>query len=178
MPNLTIGTAQCSFDTGETYGSVKPTYDTANYVAYSDCVVANKGNEFEIETSQSSLLVSFEEGCQAKIGNAFFILKSAASITLPSNQTVYLCLNINKGNQDGNKADIVLRTQSSIVREDIYGNGIERDLPIYKITTSASGVSQIQDLRKIVGYSYIVSESEYEALTTKEEKAIYDIYED
>ena len=178
MPNLARGTAQCSFDTGATYGTITPSIDTANFnMSASDCVVANKGDMFTLQQTQGSLVVSFTSGSQARIGGAFFLLKSSASVTLQANQEQYICLTIDKGQQDGYKADITLKSLSQIQRGALYGGGSVRDLPIYKITASTSTITSITDMRKIVGNVYDVTESEYETLT-KENYAIYNIYED
>lgn len=175
---LERGTIQTSFDRSETYGNITPSIDVANYnMPISDCIVANKGDMFTINTTQSSLVASFDEGSQARIGGAFYLIKESASIELEANQTQYVCLEINTGNLDGNTGDIVLKTQSQISKGDLYVDGV-RDLPIYKITTTSTGVSTIEDLRTICGNTYNVSETEYEAITTKEQYAIYNVYED
>lgn len=179
MPNLTRGTAQCSFDTGDTYGNITPSIDTGNFnMLVSDCVLANKGNMFTLGQTQGSLIISFAANNQAKIGGAFWILNSSASITLEANQEQYVCLTIDKSQQEGSKADITLKTLAQITKGNLYGADSVRDLPIYKITTSTTSISSVVDMRKIQGNTYQVSESEYEALTTKENYATYEIYED
>lgn len=177
MANLARGTAQCTFDTGETYGTVTPSYDTAiRNSPYSDCVM-NAGNKFQMSYTSSSLLVSFTSGSIAKVGGCYWALKSATNITLQSNSTVYVCLEINKANQDGSKADIVLKTLAQISHGDLYGNDNVRDYPIYKVTTNSSGVSSIEDLRFIISDTNVESETAYDSLT-KRNYSIYDIYED
>lgn len=177
MPNLTRGTAQCNFDTGETYGSVSPSYDVAlQNIPYSDGI-SGAGDSFALNYTQSSLLVSFNAGSIAKVGGAFWVLKSNASITLQANQEQLVCLTIDKGQQDGSKADITLKTQAQVQKGILYGANSVRDLPIYKITTNASGVSTVVDLRKITKENYLYTESEFEGITT-DNNTRYEVKED
>ncbi|MBQ0113741.1 MAG: hypothetical protein KBT03_11485 [Bacteroidales bacterium] len=177
MPNISRGTAQCSYDKGDTYGNVAPSYDVAiANVPYSDGITG-AGDKFEVEYTSSSLLISFSAGSIAKVGGAFWVLKSGASITLQGNQEQYVCLTIDKGQQDGSKADITLKTQSQIQKGILYGSGSIRDLPIYKITTNASGVASIVDLRKITKENYLLTETEMES-TTPDSETRYEVRED
>lgn len=169
MPNLTRGTAQCSYDKGETYGNIVPNYDVAvRNSPLSDCVMS-VGDKFDLGYTSSSLLVSLSSGSIAKVGGAYWVLKDDCSITLEPNQEQYLCLTIDKGQQDGSKADITLKTLSQIQKGILYDDGSVRDLAIYKITTNASGVATIVDLRYIVKETYGLKLSEYEALTPDSE---------
>lgn len=178
MPNLTRGAAQCRFDLGETYGTITPSYDAAsNATQFADCVL-DAGDKFALNYTQSSLLVSFSSGCLAKVGGSFWALKESASITLPQNQTIYICLTIDKSQQDGSKADITFKSLAQIQRGVIYAGGTVRDVPIYKVTTNATGVSGIEDLRKIVRYDILSSEIEYELEHISGDNNAYSIYEE
>ena len=179
MANLPRGAAQCSFDTGDEYGNIISIYDVANLNCLgSDLVIANKGDCFNLTRYSQALYVELHEGSQAKVGGAFWVLKQDVTIDLEPNQTQYLCLNIDKSRQIGNRADILLKSSSEIIKGDLYGNGTVRDLPLYKIVTNSSSITDIEDLRLIVGNYYRLKESEYDALTIKEHYATYDVRED
>lgn len=125
-------------------------YDGGVYaVATTDCVIQGVGDEFAINYSSSNLNVTFNAGSQAIIGGAFFHITSNHVVELVANSTIYLCASIDLSLPDGNRGTFKLRTSSSMKQENINGNGIERDLLLYILTTDANGVTSVQDRRVI-----------------------------
>lgn len=141
---------QTLHDTGTDY-DILSQYDGGVYsVATTDCVIKGIGDEFALTYSSNSLDVQFSAGSQAIIGGSFFKVTALESITLTANSIIYLCANIDLSRPNGNRGQFVQRTSSNMKSDNINGNGITRDLLLYVITTSASGVSNVVDRRKIM----------------------------
>ncbi len=177
---------QTLHDTGSTY-QITPKMDGGTYgTAISDCVSQGIGDEFSIQYSSSSLMVQFNAGSQCIIGGAFFRTMSLEAVTLVPNSTVYLCANIDLSKPNGQTGSFVQRTASNMQSDNLNGNGVSRDLLLYVITTGANGVTNVEDKRvirgdgtAINGYNFVViSESEYDALVTKDVNTIYYTFED
>lgn len=178
---------QTLHDTGSSY-PVTPRMDGGTYgTAISDCVCQGIGDEFELQYSANSRTVQFNVGSQAVIGGAFFRVTSLEAITLAANSTVYLCANIDLSRSNGSKGAFVQRTASAMQDGNLNGSGQpSRDLLLYVVTTSASGVTNVEDRRKIRGdgnslngYEIVVlSESAYESLSTKDPKTLYFTFEE
>lgn len=177
---------QTLHDTGSTY-QITPKMDGGTYgTAISDCVSQGIGDEFSIQYSSSSLMVQFNAGSQCIIGGAFFRTMSLEAVTLVPNSTVYLCANIDLSKPNGQTGSFVQRTASNMQSDNLNGNGVSRDLLLYVITTGANGVTNVEDKRvirgdgtAINGYNFVViSESEYDALATKDVNTIYYTFED
>lgn len=169
---------QCLQDTGTDY-EVPSNYDGGCYqVGKPDCVVANIGDNFTLNYQNDSLNVSFNAGSECIVGGNFIKVESTEAITLTANATIYLCATIDKSLPNGQKALISQRTSSNMQKGSINGADNVRDMLLYVITTSDSGVVSVVDKRVIVGNTYRVSESEYNAIQSKEPYADYDIFED
>lgn len=178
---------QCLFDTGDTY-KVLPNFDGAVYdvAVGADCICGGVGDEFTLTYSASSLTVSFHAGSEAVIGGAFFKVTEDQTVTLSANSTIYLCARIDKTQPNGQHACFALNTESSIQKQNLNGSGTIRDLLLYTVTTSANGVTAIQDKRVIrtsestqVGglTLWTGTQAEYDAIPSKDSKTIYFIKE-
>lgn len=163
---------------------VTPKMDGGIYQRFKDSVCAGIGDEFALTYSNSSLDVSFAAGSQAVIGGAYFRVMQQESITLTANSTIYLCANINLGNPNGSTGSFVQRTSSNMQSDNLNGTGSSRDMLLYVITTSASGVSSVQDKRVILGNEttidgltiQTISQNDYDALSPKDPNTLYFIY--
>lgn len=137
-------------DTGSDY-PISSNVDGAVYRLISkDCIIGEMGDQFKITYSATSLILTFSKGCQALIGGNAFWLTSDTSITLPANSSnFYVCLRIDTSKPNGWTGSIECLTDAAIKTGNINNGGI-RDLKLYKVTTSASGVTSCTDLRNIV----------------------------
>lgn len=176
---------QTLHDTGDSY-PITPKMDGGTYgTAISDCVCQGIGDEFAMSSSASSLMVQFNAGSQCVIGGAFFRVMSLEAVTLVANSTIYLCANIDLSKPNGSTGSFVQRTASNMQSDNLNGAGTSRDLLLYIITTGANGVTNVEDRRvikgdgtSINGYNFVViSESDYEALSTKDANTIYYTFE-
>lgn len=124
-------------------------YDGAVYdvAVGGDYVIKDVGDEFTITYSGSSLDVSFTAGSEAVIGGAFFKVTDAGSVTLPSSSTFYLCARIDMSQVDGQKGSFEALTSAQMQSDNINGGSGIRDLALYEVTTSGSGVSSVTDVR-------------------------------
>ena len=177
---------QTLHDTGETY-PITPKMDGGTYgTAISDCVSAGIGDEFQISYSPSSLMVQFNAGSQAVIGGAFFRVMSLEAVTLIANSVICLCCNIDLSKPNGQTGSFVQRTASNMQSDNLNGAGVSRDLLLYIITTGANGVVNVEDKRvirgdglSINGYNFeVISESDYDALASKDANTIYYTFEE
>ena len=177
---------QTLHDTGPTY-PIKSKMDGGVYATSTpDCVIKGVGDEFTLTYASDSLNVSFRPGSQCVIGGSFFRITGDESITLPANATIYLCANIDLSRPNGQIGQFALRTSSNMRTDNINGSGTSRDLLLYVIVTGGNGVTQVQDRRvvrgdglAIGGYSIaVMSQSQYDALVTKDPNTLYHIYED
>lgn len=175
---------QCLWDTGDSY-PITPAMDGGVYgTGISDCVCQGVGDEFQITSSTTSLMIQFTEGSQAVIGGAFFRVTSLEAVTLNPNATIYLCANIDKSAPNGSHGSFVQRTASNMQSDNLNGSGVSRDLLLYVITTNATGVVNVEDKRVIKGdgtaingYGIVIcTEADYEALETKDANTLYFLY--
>lgn len=113
-----------------------------------DCVIGGKGNDFELNYSANSFSVSFAQGCQALLNGNSLWLETDISIVLPSNAVSYLCARIDPSMSNGQTGSIVALSQSAMKSQDV-NNGGTRDLLLYIVTTSGSGVTKVEDMRNI-----------------------------
>lgn len=140
---------QTLHDTGADH-DIQSKYDGGVYqVATNDCIIADIGDEFTLNYDASSLTVSFNAGSQAVIGGSFFKIVSVESITLQANSTIYLCANIDLTRPNGTRGQFVQRTLSNMKSDNLNGTGSSRDLLLYVVQTSASGVTYVEDKRVI-----------------------------
>ena len=157
-------------------------YDGASYyVAMPCCVCGGVGDEFTLNYSASSLSVTFASGSQAVVGGQFFHITEAETLTLPSNSTGYICCEIDVSQTIGNTGKIVFLTSAEIKKENINGNGTIHDMPLYLVTTGASGIVSVADARILGGEPHLqvyMTQAEYDALPVKSEMVDYNIYED
>lgn len=125
-----------------------PEVDAGVYAcAITDGVVKGIGNNFNLNYSENSLDVSFSAGSMAVICGAFFKVTSTTSVRLTANSTIYLCASIDKSVADGTKGSFVMRTISNMKSENLNASGKVRDLLLYIITTSGTGVQSVVDKR-------------------------------
>lgn len=135
-------------DSGSSY-LITSDVDCASYsVMTKDCVIGGMGNEFELTYISSSLNVTFEKGSQCIIGGCALWLQDSVDITLPASSTIYLCARVNATKPNGQTGSIECLTESEIQSGNVNSGGI-RDLLLYKIETSASGITSVGDRRYI-----------------------------
>jgi hypothetical protein len=140
---------QTLHDTGSS-NDILSKYDGGVYqVATNDCVIGGVGDEFTLQYSASSLTVSFNVGSEAVIGGSFFKVISTESITLEANSTIYLCANIDLTRPNSERGAFAQRTANNMQSDNINGTGTSRDLLLYIITTSGSGITSVEDKRVI-----------------------------
>ena len=163
-----------------------------------DCVCGGVGDEFTLNYNASSLDVTFNSGSQAIIGGGFFKVTEIESVTLPESSTIYLCARIDNSKASGSTGSIVSLTQSQMKSENLNGGGTVRDMLLYIVETSASGVTQVTNKKviktnsatgdldtrisaletKVGNYSlWVGTQTEYDAITTKDANTIYHILE-
>lgn len=166
---------QTLHDTG-TDQSVLSKYDGGVYsvAVRDDAIIEGIGDEFELNYSLDSLNVSFDAGSEAVICGSFFKVKSLTAITLVANSTIYLCANIDLSQPNGQTGSFVQRTSSNMQSDNLNGSGTSRDLLLYIITTGASGVTQVQDKRKILGANARFGGLSFTRCTTDEYEALPD----
>lgn len=176
---------QTLYDTGDDH-TVMSKYDGAVYAtAVADCVCQGIGDEFAINYAADSLNVSFNAGSQAIIGGGYFKVKSTESITLSPNTTIYLCANIDLSKPNGQTGSFVQRTASNMQSGNLNGSGTSRDLLLYTLTTSGTGVTAVTDKKVIKGNGSAISglglvtctQAQYDALETKDANTLYFITE-
>ena len=177
---------QTLHDTGDSY-QITPKMDGGTYgTAISDCVCQGIGDEFTLQYNANSLTINFAAGSQCVIGGAFFRVTSIETVTLQANSTIYLCANIDLSKANGSRGSIVQRTASDMQTDNLNGSGQpSRDLLLYIVTTSSTGVTNVEDRRKVRGDGNsingfaveILSESAYESLTP-EPNTLYFIFEE
>lgn len=196
---------QTLYDSGSTY-DIPATYDGAVYnAAVSDCICKGVGDEFRLHTNDNSLDVTFTAGSEAVIGGGFFKVVSDTSKTLDPNRTIYLCASINLANGNGERGVFVQRgSQAAILKGNLNGGDSMRDMLLYVITTSATSITSVQDMRVIKGDGgasvsgvgltlssqfltaetsndklafRVISESDYNSLETKDNNTLYFIPE-
>lgn len=176
---------QTLHDTGTDY-DIPSKYDGGVYQLLPDCVLQGIGDEFTLNYQLDSLNVSFSAGSEAVIGGAFFKVKNLEAITLTANATIYLCANIDLSRPNGQTGQFVQRTASNMRSDNINGTGTSRDLLLYIITTSSSGVVSVTNKRVIRGTQTSISglgittmtEQEYEQLPTKDNNTLYFLVEE
>lgn len=135
-------------DTGSEYPIPCEVDGSVYSLIANDCVIAGRGDEFTLNYTSSSLIASIKKGSQAILcGNAFWITTDE-SITLISNSTFYLCLRIDTSQPNGQTGLLVCLTESAMKSDNINEGGI-RDMALYQIVTSSSGVTTCTDVRKI-----------------------------
>lgn len=178
-----MGNIQTMWDTGDSY-QITPAMDGGTYQRFKDGICAGIGDEFELTYSSNSLNVSFSSGNQCIIGGAFFRTTGLEAITLSANSVIYLCSNIDKSKANGSTGSFVQRTASNMQSDNLNSAGTSRDLLLYVITTSASGVTNVIDKRVILGNQSsingygleVVTDDDYDSMTP-DQNTIYFTYE-
>lgn len=147
-----MGEARCLWDVGEDY-QISAEDDGSTYQLISgDCVIEGIGDEFTINYSDASLNISFQAGSKANVGGGFWVLEQASQLTLTESSELFICARVNKEEPYGQRASIVALTSSQISHDDLNSDdGTKRDLILYKVITSESGVSSVIDMRYIKG---------------------------
>lgn len=178
---------QTLYDTGASY-QVTSKMDGAVYdlAVGGDAVCGGIGDEFTPTYSANSLDMTFSSGSEAVIGGAYFKVTSNTTIILPANSTVYLCARINNSAQAGSTGSFQSLTQAQITQGNLNGGASTRDLLLYIVRTSASGITSVQDRRVIKtnssssygGYTvWVGTQAQYDAITTKDNTTLYFIKE-
>ena len=179
-----MGNIQTMWDTGDDY-QITPAMDGGTYQRFKDGVASGIGDEFTLTYSSNSLTVQFSAGNQCIIGGAFFRTTALEAVTLVANSTIYLCANINKTKANGSRGSFVQRTSSNMQSGNLNSTDNSRDLLLYVITTSANGVSNVEDKRVILGDSSsisgyaieVISQDDYDALVSPDANTIYYTFE-
>lgn len=164
---------------------ITPKMDGGIYQRFKDCVSAGIGDEFTLNYSANSLNVQFNAGSQAIIGGAFFRVMQLEAVTLNANTTTYLCATIDLSRANGERGLFTQRTSSNMQTDNINGTGTTRDLLLYVITTGASGVTNVEDRRVILGDEStingftisVISQSDYDDLVSTDPNTLYFIYD-
>lgn len=180
---------QTLHDTGDNY-QITPKMDGGTYgTAIADCVCRGIGDEFTMSYNASSRSIGFSAGSQAVIGGAFFKVTNDHTVQdLPANSTLYICATIDLSQNPGQTGSITVRTSLPLNSDNLNDTTIAspiRDMLLYEVTTSASGVTNVVDKRQIRGdgtaingYSVqIISQTDYETLQAKDLNTLYFIYE-
>lgn len=140
---------QCLYDNGNDY-KVQSIWDGAVYdLVGEDCIKAGTYNEFNESHTSTSLQMQIASGF-GFIGGGFFALPNAVQIELQaSTSNLYVVARIDKTRTDGEKAQVEVKTEVQLKFENLNGSGNIRDLLLYKVSTNASGITEVVDLRKI-----------------------------
>lgn len=123
-----------------------------NYLSgQTDCVFKGIGNQFAISSSVSSFSIVLGSG-EGVVGGRHVTERSDqgenTSITLSANSSGYVVIRVDLSKPAG--AEAQLMGVPTIVRQNLNNNGTIRDLPLYKYTTNAQGVSSFTDVREIL----------------------------
>ena len=179
---------QTIYDVGDDY-QITPFMDAGVYgSAIVDAVIKGIGDEFTMNWSPSSLDVTFDAGSEAVLCGSFFKItgSSPITVTLPSNDTFYLCARIDLTRNNGTRGYLAcVSTSGASTTTNLNGNDTVHDLVLYQITTSASGITGVIDKRVIqnntnstvAGYAIVVlTQQEYDALQMHNSHTLYFIY--
>lgn len=148
---------QTLHDTGNSY-LIPSKFDGAVYAsAVSDCVCEGVGEQFDLHYAADSLDVYFNAGSEAVIGGSFFKVTATDTIHLNANATIYLCAEIDLSKPNGQRGLFAQKTANNMSSQNLNGSGTTRDLLLYVITTSGSGVTAVQDKRIIRGAGTSIS---------------------
>lgn len=110
-----------------------------------DVVVGGIGNQFSLTHSTSSLVVTVASGL-AVIGGRYFYMDAPTQKSVSAGTTTIMA-HIDISQAGGNEGSII--TGNSPTTSDLNDTGTVRDLPLYRITATASGVTNVVDLRPI-----------------------------
>lgn len=122
-----------------------------------DFIIEGLGDEFAM--SYTGLVVSVESG-EAVVHGRHITADETEQITLPQNQSGYLVLRIDLTQVSG--AEAMLYATPTLTNEEINWSGNIYDMPIATFTTSNTGVTNFEDVRKIKGSFYPTKVSELE----------------
>lgn len=122
-----------------------------------DFIIEGLGDEFAM--SYTGLVVSVESG-EAVVHGRHITADEQEQITLPQNQSGYLVLRIDLTQVSG--AEAMLYATPTLTNEEINWSGNIYDMPIATFTTSNTGVTNFEDVRKINGSFYPTKVSELE----------------
>lgn len=132
--------------------SINASQDGAIYDVFAggqSFIIDQIGEEFLIETSESSLQVTIGAG-EAIIRGRHITATADNQITLPASSTIYLCLRIDLTQTAGNEGSLVALTSEEAIQNGNLNAGQNVcDLLLYTVTTSVNGVSGSTDKRDI-----------------------------
>ena len=132
--------------------SINASQDGAIYDVFAggqSFIIDQIGEEFLIETSESSLQVTIGAG-EAIIRGRHITATADNQITLPASSTIYLCLRIDLTQTAGNEGSLVaLTSEEAIQKGNLNAGQNVCDLLLYTVTTSVNGVSGSTDKRDI-----------------------------
>lgn len=111
-----------------------------------DIVVGGIGNEFGLTYSASSLSVTVGSGL-AEVGGRHFFSDESVQLSMPASSTRFLVAQIDLSQAAGAEGKLTLVT--ALTTDNLNNTGVVRDKALWQITSSASGVSSVVDLRKV-----------------------------
>lgn len=113
-------------------------------------IIADIGDEFELTSNTTSLVVSVGSG-EAIISGRHISATQDNSITLSASATLYLCLRIDLTQPQGSEGKLVaLSSEEAIESQNLNSAGTICDILLYQIQTSVNGVSSTADKRTII----------------------------
>ena len=145
-----------------------------------DYVIANMGHEMIVGSITGSLNVTIGSG-KAIICGRFVEISDDAQIELPANMdTLYVVLRVDLTRPTGEEGSITYVTPAQFKEDNLNNSGSgQHDLLLAEVKTGTQSISRVTDKRNVLISTYaIVSESEYAAMTYKNEKTLYFVYPD
>lgn len=121
-----------------------------SFAGNKDYIIAGIGDEFEIESSSTSFVLTLGTG-EAVICGRHVVETlendSATMIQLDANSSGYVVVRFDLTRPSG--SEVYLTTVQVLLRQDLNGNGTICDLPLYEYVTGDSGVTSFIDMRNV-----------------------------
>lgn len=121
-----------------------------------DYIFKGVGNEFKITPSSSSFILTLGTGEGVVCGRHVTETAGDTVLQLAQNSSGYVVIRIDLTQVPGSEA--YLFATPTLQQENLNDNGTYHDLPLYRYTTNASGVSSFVDVRNISAGSNVVCE--------------------
>lgn len=127
-------------------GSAFNTFASAN-----DYVIEGNGQELAVTYSASSLEVTIGSG-RAMLCGRLVSIDESEKLTIGAGLTdgVYIVLRVDMSRPIGSEGYYTYVTKAQIKEENINAGGVQHDLVLGLVKTSASGVTSFSDQRKVV----------------------------
>lgn len=120
------------------------------FAGNNDFVIEGIGDEFEIESSSTSFVLTLGTGegiiCGRHVTETLEN-GTATSIQLESNSSGYVVIRFDLTRPAG--SECYLMTTPTLLRQNLNGIGTICDLPLYQYTTGENGVTSFIDIRNI-----------------------------